>query len=88
VRGSEAAVPAAPVVWCAIDARQSFAGRLLDVVGRPSLLTLELETARGARSRWRAPRAMLSGGAGERVARIRVAGEDVQFRFSAVSQRP
>jgi hypothetical protein len=104
-RGNDAAVPDAPVVWCAIDAPST---PLRDLFGRPSLLSMELVTARGARTRWRVSRAQLAGGfivsplvadvgglkallsgnVGERVARIRVAGESVAFRFSVISQRP
>jgi len=62
VAGSDVAVPNEPLVWCAMEARQSLAGRLRDLLGRPSLMTLEMTTAAGVRTRWKVPRAMLAGG--------------------------
>ena len=60
--GGEVAIPDAPVVWCAIEARTTAAGILRDLFGRPSMMTLELVTADGRRTTWRVSRVMLAGG--------------------------
>jgi hypothetical protein len=104
VAGNDAAVPDEPIVWCAIEARPSIAGVVRDLLGRPSLMTLETITAAGVRTRWRVAPAMLrggfvispqvidvdalsrllSGGAGDRVVRIHLTGNDLLVRFTAV----
>jgi hypothetical protein len=58
----DVAVPAAPVVWCVIDARPTPTGIIKDLFGRPSLMTLELATEDGNRTSWRVSREMLGGG--------------------------
>ena len=52
--GEEVAIPEGGLLWCTIDINVPLATRIRDVAGRAGSAMLELTTADGARSRWRA----------------------------------